>query len=234
MPGSVRRCWSALRPSSGSTRWPRRTWCGSMSPEGGARGASRDIAPPRARAAHPRPPVDLALRKRIGSGGGRRPEPPRRGGGDHRRPAGDARPRWHWSPRWWCRPGRCRRHWPRRCALGQSVTIKKMRERDAAGWLQLPPPSEGSRSRRRRRLRWSSDSAPMSPRSGKRSINWFPQGTGSPAKEVLDRFRNRPDEPMWHYSDAVAAGKTGDALEGSPTSSPTVTRCSCSVSSRPT
>ncbi len=31
-------------------------------------------------------------------------------------------------------------------------------------------------------------------------------------EEVTSRFRNRPDEPMWHYSDAVAAGNTGEAL----------------------
>jgi DNA polymerase III delta subunit len=29
---------------------------------------------------------------------------------------------------------------------------------------------------------------------------------------VLDRFRSRPDEPLVHYTDAVAAGKVGDAL----------------------
>jgi len=32
------------------------------------------------------------------------------------------------------------------------------------------------------------------------------------ATEVGARFRNRPDEPMWHYADALAAGNTGDAL----------------------
>ena len=30
--------------------------------------------------------------------------------------------------------------------------------------------------------------------------------------EVNARFRNRPDEPMWYYSDAVSAGDTGQAL----------------------
>jgi DNA polymerase III delta subunit len=29
---------------------------------------------------------------------------------------------------------------------------------------------------------------------------------------ILDRFRNRPDEPLVHFTDAVAAGKAGDAL----------------------
>ena len=32
------------------------------------------------------------------------------------------------------------------------------------------------------------------------------------AAAVLDRFKNRPNEPIFHYTDAVAAGKTQDAL----------------------
>ncbi len=29
---------------------------------------------------------------------------------------------------------------------------------------------------------------------------------------IRERFRNRPDEPMWHFTDAVAAGDVDDAL----------------------
>ncbi len=32
------------------------------------------------------------------------------------------------------------------------------------------------------------------------------------AEGVMERFRNRPDEPMWHFSDAVASGDSGEAL----------------------
>jgi DNA polymerase III delta subunit len=32
------------------------------------------------------------------------------------------------------------------------------------------------------------------------------------AQMVTERFRNRPDEPMWHYADAVAEGDVGQAL----------------------
>jgi DNA polymerase III delta subunit len=32
------------------------------------------------------------------------------------------------------------------------------------------------------------------------------------AEVVAARFKNRPQEPSWHYMDAVAEGKTGDAL----------------------
>lgn len=32
------------------------------------------------------------------------------------------------------------------------------------------------------------------------------------ATSVLDRFRNRPNEPVFHYTDAVAAGDTAEAL----------------------
>ena len=66
-------------------------------------------------------------------------------------------------------------------ASGQSVTIKKMRERTPPAGSSMPPPSRGSRSRRRRRRRWSSDSAPMSPRC-KALDQLVSSGTGSPAK----------------------------------------------------
>ena len=78
--------------------------------------------------------------------------------------------------------GRCRRHWPRRCARGsRSRSRRCVNGTPPAGWGE-PPPSGGSRSRRRRRLHWSSGSAPMWPRSGKRSTNSSPRGPGSPAR----------------------------------------------------
>jgi DNA polymerase III delta subunit len=95
---------------------------------------------------------------------------------------------------------------------GQSVTVKKMRERDAAGWLgraaaergvEIEPPGAAALVQR-----FGSDVAAL----GQALDQLASSGTRVTRQEVLDRFRNRPDEPMWHYSDAVAAGKTGDAL----------------------
>nr|NIR41354.1 hypothetical protein [Actinomycetota bacterium]NIS36364.1 hypothetical protein [Actinomycetota bacterium]NIU22309.1 hypothetical protein [Actinomycetota bacterium]NIU70893.1 hypothetical protein [Actinomycetota bacterium]NIV58874.1 hypothetical protein [Actinomycetota bacterium] len=96
--------------------------------------------------------------------------------------------------------------------VGETSTVKKMRERDAADWL-----SEASRSRGLRLdgevsalllQRFGTDTAALG-----QALDQLAALDGPiTAEEVAGRFRNRPDEPMWHYSDAVAAGKTGEAL----------------------
>jgi len=97
-------------------------------------------------------------------------------------------------------------------AVGEVITIKKMRERDAADWL--------SNETRDRRMR-------LEPEAANALLQRFGSDIASMAQaldqlatlenpvtldEVTARFRNRPDEPMWHYSDAVAAGDTDVAL----------------------
>jgi DNA polymerase III delta subunit len=97
-------------------------------------------------------------------------------------------------------------------ANGETITVKKMRERDAASWL-----TEAARSRG---LRFDSEASGMLlQRFGTdtaalgQALDQLAAVEGPiTAEEVAGRFRNRPDEPMWHYSDAVAAGKTGEAL----------------------
>lgn len=95
---------------------------------------------------------------------------------------------------------------------GDVIEVKKLRERDAAEWLK----AEG-RARRIRLApeaaeallqRFGSDVAGMS--QALDQLASVPQPLTR--EEVLERFRNRPDEPMWHYADAVAAGDTGQAL----------------------
>ncbi|MCJ7725849.1 MAG: hypothetical protein MUP76_05610, partial [Acidimicrobiia bacterium] len=97
-------------------------------------------------------------------------------------------------------------------AVGETISIKKMREKDAADWL-----ANQARERRMRiepeaanalLQRFGSDIASMS-----QALDQL-AGTEGPVtvEEVNARFRNRPDEPMWHYSDAVSAGNTGEAL----------------------
>jgi len=97
-------------------------------------------------------------------------------------------------------------------AIGEVITIRKMRERDAADWL-----SNETRSRRMRLepeaanallQRFGSDVASMA-----QALDQL-ETVESPVtlEAVTSRFRNRPDEPMWHYSDAVAAGDTSAAL----------------------
>jgi DNA polymerase III delta subunit len=38
------------------------------------------------------------------------------------------------------------------------------------------------------------------------------EGSEVTIDQVRSRFKNRPDEPMWHYVDSIAAGRQGDAL----------------------
>ena len=97
-------------------------------------------------------------------------------------------------------------------AVGESVTVRKLRERDAADWLAAQ-----GRDRRMRiepeaanalLQRFGSDIASMA-----QALDQLATVEGPVTlDEVTARFRNRPDEPMWLYSDAVASGDTGEAL----------------------
>jgi DNA polymerase-3 subunit delta len=95
---------------------------------------------------------------------------------------------------------------------GETINVKKMRERDAADWL-------GNEARQRKMkvepeaaagllARFGSDIAAMA-----RALDQLETVDGPiTVSEVNSRFRNRPDEPMWHYSDAVVSGDVGQAL----------------------
>lgn len=95
---------------------------------------------------------------------------------------------------------------------GETLAVKKLRERDASDWL-------GHEARRRGvklepgaaaglLARFGSDIAAM-----EMALEQLETIDGPvTADAVARRFRNRPDEPMWHYSDAVAAGDVGAAL----------------------
>ncbi len=95
---------------------------------------------------------------------------------------------------------------------GEVVEVKKLRERDAASWL--------GEELHRRKLRLDSDvSGALLQRFGSdvaalsQALDQLAVTEGPVTKDViLERFRNRPDEPMWHYADAVAEGDTGEAL----------------------
>lgn len=97
-------------------------------------------------------------------------------------------------------------------ARGESLTVRKMREKDAVGWLR-----EAARDRRIRLdpeaatlliQRFGTDTAAM----GQALDQLAAAGGPVTGAEVAARFRNRPDEPMWLYADAVGAGDTGQAL----------------------
>ena len=96
-------------------------------------------------------------------------------------------------------------------SLGEVVEVKKIRERDAADWLaseirdrKLKVSPDGAAALLQR---FGSDVASLS-----RALEQLPADEDVSRDDILARFRNRPDEPMWHYADAVAAGDVGEAL----------------------
>lgn len=95
---------------------------------------------------------------------------------------------------------------------GTSVSVKKMRESDARSWVR-----EAARDRRVKLetgapealvQRFGSDVAAL----GQALDQLASVDAPITAELVAARFRNRPDEPMWHYADAVSGGETGTAL----------------------
>ncbi len=96
--------------------------------------------------------------------------------------------------------------------LGEVVIVKKMRERDASEWLVAEASSRGLRLSPEAVAalvqRFGSDVAALG-----QALDQLGSFAGDiSGAEVLQRFANRPDEPMWHYADAVAEGKVGEAL----------------------
>ncbi|MDH3261512.1 MAG: hypothetical protein OEM81_14760 [Acidimicrobiia bacterium] len=96
-------------------------------------------------------------------------------------------------------------------SLGEVIEVKKLRERDAADWLAA--------EMRDRKFKLSSEAAgALLQRFGSdvaglsQALDQLSSGDEITRDEVLARFRNRPDEPMWHYADAVADGDVGEAL----------------------
>ncbi len=96
-------------------------------------------------------------------------------------------------------------------AEGETHTIRKITERDALGWVR-----EAGRERRLKVeaaagsalvQRFGTDTAAL----GQALDQMAGAGTVT-AEMVAERFRNRPDEPMWHFADAVADGDVGQAL----------------------
>lgn len=95
---------------------------------------------------------------------------------------------------------------------GESISIKKMRERDAARWLsdeardhnlRLEPEAVTILVRH-----FGSDVAALGQALDQLAVD----GPTITAEAVAGRYVNRPDEPMWLLADAISEGKEGDAL----------------------
>jgi DNA polymerase III delta subunit len=97
-------------------------------------------------------------------------------------------------------------------ARGEIVTVKKLRERDASDWLGAEAKRRGLRIDQQAATvllhRFGSDVASL----GRALDQLQVDGDNITEEDVRGRFTNRPDEPMWYLSDAITAGKEGEAL----------------------
>ena len=95
---------------------------------------------------------------------------------------------------------------------GETESVKKFRERDAAKWLSEEVARRDMKLRKGAAgallERFGSDIAGIS-----QALDQLAASSGPITRQaVIERFRNRPDEPMWHYADAVSAGDASEAL----------------------
>jgi len=97
-------------------------------------------------------------------------------------------------------------------ARGEVVTVRRMRERDSREWLA------DEVARRKMSVdrdaadalvqRFGTDIASM----GQALDQLSEVGESITSDLVIDRFKNRPNEPTWLYTDAVTKGNVGEAL----------------------
>lgn len=97
-------------------------------------------------------------------------------------------------------------------AIGEVVTVRKMWERQAGEWLRAELEERNMKVEPEAQAallqRFGTDTAALG-----QALDQLVEHQGKlTAEAVLDRFRNRPDEPLVHYLDSVSAGKAGDAL----------------------
>jgi DNA polymerase III delta subunit len=96
--------------------------------------------------------------------------------------------------------------------LAESITVAKLRERDAGEWLAAAARSRGikvhSDGAAALLQHFGSDTAAL----GQALDQLAAAGEEATADSVTVRFRGRPDEPMWHYADAVSSGDVAMAL----------------------
>lgn len=95
---------------------------------------------------------------------------------------------------------------------GQTLSVKKMWERQASQWLKDEVKRRGisleAGAAEALLKRFGTDTASMG-----QALDQLEETTGKiTADLIMDRFKNRPDEPTWHITDAIEKGDVATAL----------------------
>lgn len=94
----------------------------------------------------------------------------------------------------------------------ESISVSRITERSAGEWLGRAARDRGMKIDREASSillnRFGTNVAAL----GQALDQLVVEGSDVDADRVRSRFKNRPDEPMWHYVDSVVAGNHGDAL----------------------
>lgn len=95
---------------------------------------------------------------------------------------------------------------------GQTISVAKMWERQAAQWLDTEIKARGldidKAAAQALMKRFGTDTASMG-----QALDQLEESSGKiSAEAVLDRFKNRPDEPAWNITDAIEKGDVATAL----------------------
>lgn len=95
---------------------------------------------------------------------------------------------------------------------GSTVSVKKMWERQATQWLDEEAERRGLDLNKGAVealiKRFGTDTASMG-----QALDQLEEATGRiTAEAILDRFKNRPDEPAWNITDAIGKGDVSTAL----------------------
>ncbi len=95
---------------------------------------------------------------------------------------------------------------------GKSISVSKMWERQATQWLEAALKAKGLEADRGAQeamlQRFGTDTAAMD-----QALDQLEGMSGKLTKQmILDRFKNRPEEPTFHITDAISKGDVGTAL----------------------
>jgi DNA polymerase III delta subunit len=95
---------------------------------------------------------------------------------------------------------------------GESLSVSRITERSAGEWLSKAARDRGLRIDREASSillhRFGTNVAALGQALDQLAV----EGPEVDLERVRSRFKNRPDEPMWHYVDSVVSGSQGDAL----------------------